>query len=219
MKRQFISATIALLFFLNTLSAQELRTVARVIDGDTIQMEGGERVRLIGVDTPETVHPSKPVEIFGKEASDFTRRILEGKKVRLEYDQERKDKYGRTLAYVYLEDGTFINAEIIKQGFGFVYTQFPFKYLNEFRNYERQARERGAGLWGEEKASQPELARPPTATETSADSDKKAETVYVTRTGEKYHRGSCQHLRRSKIEIKKSEAIRQGYEPCKVCRP
>ena len=75
-------------------SEQAIRTVERVIDSDTIVLDGGERVRLIGVDTPETVHPSKPVEYFGKEASAFTKRTVEGKEVRLEYDQE----HVRTLA-------------------------------------------------------------------------------------------------------------------------
>ena len=124
----------------------------RVIDGDTIvvNIEGrNEKVRLIGLDTPETVHPNKPVERFGKDASEFTRKMVVGKKVRLEYGWESRDKYGRILAYVYLEDGTFLNAEIIKQGFGFAYTRFPFKYLEEFRQYEREARENGRGLWKE----------------------------------------------------------------------
>ena len=78
------------------------RTVERVVDGDTLVLDGGERVRLIGVDTPETVHPSKPVEAFGKEASAFTRRTAEGRSVRLEYEPRtaRTDRYGRTLAYV-----------------------------------------------------------------------------------------------------------------------
>jgi micrococcal nuclease len=66
----------------------------------------------------------------------------------LEYDQQRQDKYGRILAYVYLEDGTFVNAEIIRQGYGFSYTRFPFKYLEEFRTLEREAREAKRGLWG-----------------------------------------------------------------------
>jgi len=74
--------------------------------------------------------------------------MIEGKKVRLEYDWQNKDKYGRTLAYVFLEDGTFLNAEIIKQGYGFAYTKYPFKYIKEFREYERQARNSGRGLWG-----------------------------------------------------------------------
>ena len=123
------------------------RKVERIIDGDTIVLDGEERIRLIGVDTPETVHPTKPVEYFGKEASAFTKKIVHGKEVRLEYDEDTKDRYGRTLAYVYLKDGTFLNAEIVKQGFGFAYTRFPFRYMEEFRKYEREARETGRGLW------------------------------------------------------------------------
>ena len=139
-----------LLFFVvsTLLLTQDWRLCARVVDGDTIILDGYERVRLIGVDTPETKHPNKPVQYFGKEAYEFTKRMVEGKKVRLEYDWQRKDKYGRTLAYVFLEDGTFLNAEIIKQGYGFAYTRYPFKYLEEFRKYEREAREKGKGLWG-----------------------------------------------------------------------
>ena len=130
-------------------SQQEVqwRRVVRVVDGDTLLLDRKERVRLIGVDTPETVDPRRPVERFGKEASAFTKRMVEGKKIRLEYDQNRKDRFGRTLAYVYLEDGTFLNAEIVKQGYGHAYTQFPFKYLEEFRGYEREARESQRGLW------------------------------------------------------------------------
>lgn len=132
------------------IAAQDFFVCTRVIDGDTIVVEidsKQEKVRLIGVDTPETVHPNKPVEYFGKEASKFTKSMVEGKKVRLEYDWQRRDKYGRLLAYVYLEDGTFLNAEIIKQGYGFAYTRFPFKYLEDFRQYEREARENNRGLW------------------------------------------------------------------------
>ena len=146
-----ITSTILVVFLTCAISfaAQEF-VVQRVVDGDTIILNGNERVRLIGVDTPETVHPQKPVEYYGKEASAFTKRMCEGKKVRLEYDWQKKDRYNRTLAYVYLEDGTFLNAEIIKQGYGHAYTRFPFKYLEEFRAYEREAREGGVGLWGKE---------------------------------------------------------------------
>ncbi len=122
--------------------------VRRVIDGDTLELDNGEDVRLIGVDTPETNHPKKPVERFGKEAAAFTTRLVEGQEVRLAYDQQRRDKYDRTLAYAYLLDGTFLNAEIIRQGYGFAYTRFPFTYLKEFRMLEREAREAQRGLWG-----------------------------------------------------------------------
>lgn len=124
--------------------------VMKVVDGDTLKLSDGQTVRLIGVDTPETKHPTKPVQYFGKEASAFTKRTAEGKTVTLEYDQQRIDKYGRTLAYVYLPDGRMLNAEIIKQGYGFAYTRFPFKYMEEFRSYEREAREAGRGLWAQE---------------------------------------------------------------------
>ena len=104
-------------------------------------------MRLIGVDTPEICHPLEPVQYFAKEASEFTRKIVEGKKVRLEYDWQKRDKYGRLLAYVYLEDSTFLNAEIIKQGYGFAYTKYRFRYMEKFRQYEKEARENERGLW------------------------------------------------------------------------
>lgn len=129
---KFLLNLVFLLLLISITNAQEFYLCTRVVDGDTIvvDMDGKqEKVRLIGVDTPETVHPEKPVEYFGKEASEFTKRMAEGKKVRLEYDWQDRDKYGRVLAYVYLEDGTFLNAEIVRQGFGFAYTRYPFKYL------------------------------------------------------------------------------------------
>jgi micrococcal nuclease len=105
------------------------------------------------VDTPETKHPTKSVEHFGKEAAVFTRRMVEGKHVRLEFDpanalRGHKDstQQSRTLAYVFLEDGTLLNAEIINQGYGFAYTRFPFARIEEFRQLEREASEQGQGL-------------------------------------------------------------------------
>ena len=126
----------------------EAQRVERVVDGDTIVVEGVGRVRLIGVDTPETVSPGRPVEFFGREASAFTKRLLEGRRVRLEYDREPTDRYGRILAYVHLSNGTFANAEIIRRGYGHAYTRFPFRYLDRFRQLEREARTAGRGLWG-----------------------------------------------------------------------
>jgi len=131
---------------------RQLRTVTRVIDGDTIVLDTGEKVRLIGVDTPETHHPQKPVEYFGKEASAFTRSLVEGQRVLVETDPANshlghKDKYGRTLAYVWNERGKFVNAEIIEQGYGHALTRYPFKYLNEFRGLEQRAMRQGTGLW------------------------------------------------------------------------
>ena len=80
-------------------------------------------MRLIGVDTPKTVHPQRPIEYFGREASAFTKSLAEGKRIWLEYDQQRQDRYGRTLAYVHLEDGWVLNEEIVRQGYGHAYTK------------------------------------------------------------------------------------------------
>jgi len=144
---RILSVSILVLLLTVLLNAQDLFKVERVIDGDTILLANGERVRLIGVDTPETKHPQKPVERFGKEAYLFTKNMVEGKEIRLEYDWQKRDKYGRLLAYAYLKDGTFLNAEIIKQGYGFAYIKYPFKYLEEFRQFEREASENKRGLW------------------------------------------------------------------------
>jgi len=119
------------------------------VDGDTLELDGGEKVRLIGVNTPESVHTTKPVEYFGKEASAFAKRMAEGKLVRLSGDADplSSDRYGRTLAYVYLTDGSLLNLEILRQGYGFAYVEYPFSRMEEFRAAEREAREQGRGLW------------------------------------------------------------------------
>jgi micrococcal nuclease len=126
--------------------------VRRAVDGDTLVLGNGERVRIIGVYTPKTKHPTKPVQYFGNEASAFTKRMVEGKRVRLKFDQANahlghKDRYQRTLAYVFLEDGTLLNTEIVRQGYRHAYTRFPFARMKDFRQYEREAREAEKGLW------------------------------------------------------------------------
>jgi micrococcal nuclease len=130
--------------------------VTRHIDGDTVHVtlenppagfNKVEKIRMIGVDTPETVHPSRDVEYFGKEASDFTKNALLGKNVYLALDWDTRDRYGRLLAYIYTTGGECHNAELVKQGFAHAYTRFPFQFLEEFRGLERQARAKRAGLW------------------------------------------------------------------------
>jgi len=196
------------ILFSSAQSQQIWRTCVIVIDGDTILLDGNEIVRLIGIDTPETKDPKKPVQYYGKEAYEFTKRLVEGKKVRLAYDLNKKDNYGRTLAYVYLEDGTFLNAEIIKQGYGFTYRHFLFKYFDEFKQYEIEARENEIGLWsdGEGEGS-------PVAYENESD------IVYITRAGKKYHKEECSYLRGSKISISLEDACKRRYVPCSRCDP
>lgn len=137
-----------------TQSQPGLYRVIEFTDGDTISVDMNgmtEKVRMIGVDTPETKDPRKEVQCFGKAASAFTRTIIGDNKVRLEADptNTNRDRYNRLLRYLYLPDGTLVNAEIIKQGYGFAYTYFPFEKLEEFRGYQKQAEEKKAGLWGE----------------------------------------------------------------------
>ena len=122
--------------------------VDRVVDGDTVVLSTKERVRYIGMDTPELHHPHKPVQAYAREAMEFNRNLVEGKRVRLEFDVERRDKYGRLLAYVYLPDGTFVNAELVRQGYAHTLTIPPnVKYVDLFVKLQREARESRRGLW------------------------------------------------------------------------
>ena len=136
-------------------------SVQRVVDGDTIIVDFStgerERVRLIGVNTPETVHPKKPVEYYGKEASDFTKRELTGKKVWLQMDVQVRDQYRRALGYVWLEASEegesavqrgMFNARLLLEGYGQVMTIPPnLRYAEMFVGFQREAREKRRGLW------------------------------------------------------------------------
>lgn len=125
-------------------------SVLRVIDGDTIQVSDGTRVRLIGIDTPETVDPSGPVGCFGPEATRYASALLPvGTRIRLVYDVERLDRFGRTLAYVYrLTDGAFVNQAIARNGFGLQATFPPnVAHAEEFRVAVADARRANLGLW------------------------------------------------------------------------
>ncbi len=134
-------------------SEGELYSVIRSIDGDTIIIsynDVNEKVRLIGVNTPESVDPRKKVECFGKEASLYTKSLLENRKVRIEFDatQDRRDKYGRLLAYIFRDDGLFVNQEIIKNGYGYEYTyKYRYKYENIFKKFQNDASLQKLGLW------------------------------------------------------------------------
>jgi micrococcal nuclease len=126
--------------------------VLRVVDGDTIlvSLDGAqERVRYIGVDTPETVKPRTPVQCFGKKASAENERLVAGRRVRLVVDREARDRYGRMLAYVYrASDGLFVNAELIRGGYATPLRITPnISHAEQFRTLALQARRSGRGLW------------------------------------------------------------------------
>ncbi|MDR0410189.1 MAG: thermonuclease family protein, partial [Spirochaetaceae bacterium] len=135
--------------------------VTRHVDGDTVHitienpptgLKKVEKVRMIGVDTPETAHPNRGLEYFGAEASAFTKDALLGKDVFIALDWDTRDKYGRLLAYIYTADGECHNASLIKQGFSRAYTRFPFQFLDEFRTLEQKSRSAKKGLWADRES-------------------------------------------------------------------
>jgi micrococcal nuclease len=133
-------------------SRSDSARVVRVVDGDTVVVQTGgrqERVRYIGVDTPESVKPGTPVQCFAKAASSANRRLIEGREVKLVRDAEGYDRYGRTLAYVYrASDGLFVNAELVRDGYARTLTIPPnVAHAAEFAKLAAQARHAGRGLW------------------------------------------------------------------------
>ena len=137
--------------------------VIRVIDGDAIEIEDGQKVRYIGIDTPETVHPDKAVQCFGQEATDKNRKLVESKTVELEKDISETDKYGRLLRYVYVED-VFVNDYLVREGYAHASSYPPdVKYQDQFLQAEGEARQSNRGLWGScsQTSSQPSQSSTP----------------------------------------------------------
>lgn len=208
-------------------------TVIRVVDGDTFKINYNgkeESVRLIGVDTPESVHPDaeKNTE-FGKTASDFSKNYLEGKEVTLEFDVQERDKYGRLLAYVYL-NGIMYNKTLLEEGYAQVATYPPnVKYVDDFTAIQEEARNNKKGLWGYEttldfsttSSSSSSNSNSSNTSENSAGNSENIEyngqTVYKSKTGSKYHYSpTCSNMK-NPTEITLEEAKNLGLEPCKKC--
>ena len=145
-------------------SDKEYLIVSRVVDGDTFKMSNGEKVRLLGIDSPEKYESQKldrdaedkgmdkkTIKRLGELSSEYVKNLVEGKHVYLvkEPNYQDRDKYGRLLRYVYLEDGTFVNGKIVQDGYAQVYENFPVSKLEELRKYQQEARENKRGLWGD----------------------------------------------------------------------
>jgi micrococcal nuclease len=148
------------ILFLSLLLSGCAKTVVRIVDGDTIVLSNGNKIRLIGVDTPES-HYNKKIERdvvrskckaddiikMGAQSADYLSNLLLGNKIRLKYDNQRKDMYGRSLGYVFTKDGTFINEKIIADGYGRVYLSTSFKFKKKFKQAETDAKAKKKGLW------------------------------------------------------------------------
>lgn len=199
--------------------------VTRVVDGDTIEVDLNgkvEKVRLIGVDTPETVHPTKGEEPYGKEASNFTKAQLTGKNVSLETDVQERDNYGRLLAYIWV-DGKMFNEVLVREGYAQVATFPPnIKYVDRFTAAQQQARQGNKGLWG---------MTPGTVEQSQNTNQQQSETPAVTfgqfvgsKESTKYHEPNCRWAEKITPENRimfrdAADAKAHGYEACKVCNP
>ncbi|MDR1020720.1 MAG: thermonuclease family protein [Synergistaceae bacterium] len=199
--------------------------VNRVIDGDTVEIAYNgkkESVRLIGVDTPETKHPTKGVQPYGPEASAFTKESLEGRSVWLEWDVEQRDRYGRLLAYVWTARPSgrtdkeirekMFNARLLLDGYAQLATFPPnVRYVDFFKAYQTEARESDRGLWGGIPAKEAK--------------NEISESGYVGNGNSKiFHKAQCSAAlkmsAKNKVEIKSREdALDRGYRPCKICNP
>lgn len=137
----------------HVISAPEYLPVKKIVDGDTFWVDDGStkgiKVRLIGIDAPESRKSfKKEVGVYGKESKAYLTKLLKGKKVKLVHDIDPLDQYGRTLAYAYLEDGTFVNADLIKNGYAIILTVPPnIKFADHFYKLQQKARETKKGLW------------------------------------------------------------------------
>lgn len=188
-----------------------------VIDGDTFAVDDGEKIRLIGIDCPESGR------WYADQATALLDSLLSDKELRFEYGNDRNDRYGRTLAYVYVDDTLLINLELIKRGVATALLRYPHGREAQFLDAELIARRAGVGMWGSTSAGlKTTAAAVLPQTEVAPTLPKREpidETVYITKSGSKYHRAGCSYLKKSKIPISKKDAIARGYTPCSKCRP
>jgi micrococcal nuclease len=184
-------------------SADEYKSVRKVFDGDTIELVNGEHVRYIGINAPEISHPDKPGEPFGPEALAFNEKTVLSKQVRIQGDQEPFDQYGRRLAYVFLQDGTFVNREMVRNGLAYVLYKFPDNtYDAALLISQHEAMKAGIGIWGNWKEKPSEYI-----------GNKKSR---------RFHLKTCvmgqQTSKQNRVQFgRKWDAFWEGYAPCKKC--
>jgi micrococcal nuclease len=180
--------------------------VAHVVDGDTVVLHNGQKVRLLGIDAPEMEREGQPADFLAHKAKRFLAELVEGKRVRLEYDKLRYDRYGRTLAYLFLLDGTNLSREMVRQGLAHVYTVPPnMRFREELLGAQREAISAHRGIW--------------------LKALKQDEPFYIgNRRSLLFHRPTC-HLgqntaKRNRVQFKSlTDAYLQGYSPCRTCKP
>lgn len=212
--------------------------IISIIDGDTIEVDlngKSEKVRFIGVDTPETKHPNKPIQPYGKEASDFTTQELTGKTVYLEMDTTQRDNYGRLLAYIWLEQpmsnddkeirNKMFNAKLLLNGYAQILTIPPnIKYVDNFTKYQTESRNSKLGLWKIPVTTTTPVKSTTKTTETKTTENKITTVFFGSSKSDKYHYPSCSSAKRIKdsnlVKFNGSKDARNlGYIPCSKCSP
>ena len=176
-----------------------------VDDGDTVVLVNGKRVRYLGLNTPEIAHGKEKAEPFGYAAKKFNIRLVHKKNVRLEYDREKKDRYGRVLAYVFLDNGLFVNKELILKGYAYYLPQrYPIRYSKELLNAQQEAMTAKRGIWKNWR-------------------EKGKTKGYIgNRASKRFHLKTCkfgkQTARRNRVSFEsKWKAFWKGYSPGKRC--
>ena len=174
-----------------------------VNDGDTIVLNNGQRVRYIGINAPEIDHENQKAEPFGYEARSFNKKLVSSDKIRLEFDRERYDQYGRLLAYIFLQDGTFVNAQLVQNGFAYyLYRSTHTKYQSILLKSQQKAMKSQKGIWRNWKAKR---------------------DVYIgNRRSRRFHLSTCPSSQKIKLKnrVKFSsmwDAYWAGYAPAKKC--
>lgn len=199
----------------NILDNSQAILVTKVIDGDTIELEGGQRVRYIGVDTPETVDPRKPVQCFGQEASAKNKQLVEGKVIRLEKDISETDKYGRLLRYVYVDD-IFVNEYLVEEGFARASTYPPdVKYQDKFRKSEESAQTQNRGLWSSCGSNQ-QVAQTPSGCIIKGNISSSGEKIYHLPGQKYYDQTVIDTSKGEKFFCSEAEAVSAGWRKSKL---
>jgi len=180
--------------------------VKAVFDGDTILLESGEKIRYLGIDAPETAHDDSPADCMGDEAREANARLVLHRSVTLRYDEEKRDRYGRLLAYVHAPDGTCVNEALLRSGHAFVFRKNGgLRRFREFLRVQREAMGEHRGLWGECSV--------------------KLEDFYLGNENSfVFHRPDCHYgkrmSRRNRVRFdSRLSAFHEGYRPCRRCKP
>ena len=175
-----------------------------VNDGDTIVLSDGRHVRYIGINAPEIAHDNQKAEAFGYAAKKYNQSLVRSKKVRLEFDKENYDRYGRLLAYIFLLDGTFVNKEMIEKGYAYALPRKPnVKYDRMLLQIQRDAMSAKQGMWRNWN-------------------DKEGEEYLGSKKSKRFHLKTCPYVKRIKKRnrvffTRKWDAFWSGYAPCKRC--